>query len=311
VLGSTGTPPAYAAILHAAAVQTRAEKTARFDLSGAIGLSVSGQPVTSPLTGTGATVFPDRGQLTEVATILGRPLRQDSGSVGDRVWMQVNGGPWVPVPTPPDHASPIDQAIANPAQAVDDLSRVGSGYRSLGSSEISGTRVQQIQLTIPGDAFHAFGDLPQRVGHWTVVVDVNQASKVLRRLTISGRGQVNVLGSWERFTYSLRLTLRDFGAPVSIEPPPGTESPNVSAAPTPGPTGSPGPTPAVGAGAGPSAAPPGPTPTPTGPQPSPSGPGPSSTPTPNPCSTPVVAPAAGTLTAAVPICSTTAPPQAP
>jgi len=308
VLGPASTPPAYAAILHAAAVQTRAEKTARFDLSGAIGLSVGGQTVTSPVTGTGATVFPDRGELTEVATILGRPLRQDIVSTGNRVWMRVNAGPWAQVPVPPDHASPIDQAIANPAQALDDLSRVGSGYHSVGSTEISGTSARQIQLTIPGGSFHAFGDLPQQVGHWTVVVDVSQSKQVLRRLTISGRGVVSVLGSRVRFTYSLGLTLRDFGAQVSVEAPPGTESPVPAIARTPSPSVSPA---AVtpSAGAYPSAAAPGSTPTPTGPMQSPS-PGPTQTPTQSPCSPAAVAAAARTPTAAVPTCSTTAPPPA-
>jgi hypothetical protein len=97
------------------------------------------------------------------------------------------------VPIPPDHASPIDQAIAHPAQALDELTRVGSGYRSLGMATISGTRVRQIQLTIPGGSFHAFGDLPQRVSHWTVIVDVSQAGLVLRRLTITGHGVVGML----------------------------------------------------------------------------------------------------------------------
>jgi hypothetical protein len=41
----------------------------------------------------------------------------------------------------------------------------------------------------------------------------------LRRLAITGRGTVGVLGIEVPFTYSLRLTLRDFGAKVSILPP--------------------------------------------------------------------------------------------
>jgi hypothetical protein len=53
-----------------------------------------------------------------------------------------------------------------------------------------------------------------------VVVDVSQASLILRRLTITGHGTVRVLGTQLPFTYSLQLTLRDFGARVSIQPPP-------------------------------------------------------------------------------------------
>jgi hypothetical protein len=223
VFGPASTPPAYAAILHEAAVHTAAEKSARFDLTGAIGLSLRGQNTTVAVSGTGATIFPDRGELTEVGTLFGRPLlRQDIVSVGDRAWVRTYSGRWVLVPIPPDHASPIDQALAYPAQALDDLTRVGSGYRSLGMTTVSGTRVRQIQLTIPGDSFHPFGNLPQQVSRWTVVVDVSQVSLILRRLTITGRGVVGLLGLQVPFTYSLQLTLRDFGARVSIQPPPGS-----------------------------------------------------------------------------------------
>jgi hypothetical protein len=222
VLGPASTPPAYAAILHEAAAHTGAEKSARFDLTGAIGLSVHGHNLTAALSGTGASEFPNRGELTEVETLSGKPLLQlETVSVGDRVWTRSSGGQWVLVPMPPDHASPIDQALDYPAQALDDLTRVGSGYRSLGMTTVNGTRVRQIQVTIPGDSFNAFGDFPQRVNHWTVVVDVSQADLVLRRLSITGRGAVNLLGTQELFTYSLQLTLRDFGARVSIQPPPG------------------------------------------------------------------------------------------
>ena len=58
--------------------------------------------------------------------------------------------------------------------------------------------------------------------NWTVVVDVSQAGLVLRRLTITGQGLVGVLGTQLPFSYSLQLTLRDFGARVSIQPPPGS-----------------------------------------------------------------------------------------
>jgi hypothetical protein len=220
VLGPTSASPAYAAILHEAAVHTGAEKSARFDITGSIGLSVSGQNVTAVLTGTGATIFPDRGELTEVGTILGKPLlRQDIVSVGNQVWSRNGSGQWVLVPIPPDHASPIDQALEYPAQALDDLARVGSGYRSLGIITVDGTRVRQIQLTIPGNSFHAFGDVPERASRWTVVVDVSQSGLILRRLTIAGRGSVSLLGAPLPFTYSLQLTLNDFGARVSIQPP--------------------------------------------------------------------------------------------
>ena len=222
VLGPTGAPSAYAAILHEAAVHTAAEKSARFGLAGTIGLSLRGQTVTAPVSGTGATEFPDRGRLTEVTTLFGRRLQQDIVSVGNRVWDRFNGGHWVLVPIPPDHASPIDQAIAHPAQALNELTRVGSGYRSLGMTTVSGTLVRQIQVTIPGDSFHAFGNLPEQVSHWTVVVDVSQANLILRRLTITGHGAVSLLGIRVPFTYSLRLTLSDYGARVSIQPPPGS-----------------------------------------------------------------------------------------
>jgi hypothetical protein len=220
VVGPTSTPPAYAAILHEAAVRTGAVKSALFDLTGSIGLSVSGQSVTTALHGTGATQFPNRGELTEVGTILGKPLlRQDIVSVGNQVWTRSSSGQWVLVPIPPDHASPIDQALQYPAQALDDLVRVGSGYRNLGMTTVDGTRVRQIELTIPGSSFHAFGNLPEQASRWTVVVDVGQSSLILQRLTINGRGSVSMLGSEVGFTYALQLTLRDFGARVNIQPP--------------------------------------------------------------------------------------------
>jgi hypothetical protein len=172
------------------------------------------------VTGTGATEFPDRGELTEVGTLLGRPLlRQDIVSVGNRVWTRATDGQWVLVPMPPDHASPIDQALSYPAEALDDLTRVGSGYRSLGTTTVDGTLVRQIRLTIPGDSFQPFGDLAERASRWTVVVDVSQAGLILRRLTITGRGVVSFLATQVPFTYSLQLTLHDFGARVSIQPP--------------------------------------------------------------------------------------------
>jgi hypothetical protein len=220
VLGPTSAPPAYAAILHEAAIHTSAEKSARFSLTGSIGLSVGGQNVTADLTGSGATVFPSRGELTEVGTILGRPLlRQDIVSVGNQVWTRTSSGQWVLVPIPPDHASPIDQALEYPAQALDDLTRVGSGYHSLGATTVDGTRVRQIELTIPGSSFEAFGNLPERASRWTVVVDVSQSGLILRRLTIAGHGSVSLLGSEVPFTYTLQLTLDDFGARVSIQAP--------------------------------------------------------------------------------------------
>jgi hypothetical protein len=220
VLGPASTPLTYPAILHEAAVHTGAEKSARFDITGDIGLSVRGQSLMAVVTGTGSSESPDRGELTEVATLHGRPLlRQDIVRVGDRVWTRMGGGPWMLVPIPPDHASPIDQALAYPAQALDDLSRVGSGYRSLGTTTVGGTGVRQLQLTIPGDSFHAFGNLPEKASNWTVVVDVSKTSLILRRLTITGRGVVSELGTQAPFTYHLALTLHDFGAGVSIQPP--------------------------------------------------------------------------------------------
>jgi hypothetical protein len=223
VLGPAGTPLGYAGILREAAARTGAEKSARFGLTGAIGLSVRGQTVTAAVSGSGSSEFPDRGQLTEVATLHGKPLlQQDTVSVGDRVWTRTNDGPWKL--GAPDDASPLAQSLANPAQAVDDLSRVGSGYRSLGTATVDGTRVRQIQVTIPGDSFHAFGNLPQQASHWTVVADLSQASLVLRRLTITGSGVVSELGTRAPFTFSLQLTLRDFGAAVTIQPPAGSPS---------------------------------------------------------------------------------------
>jgi hypothetical protein len=278
VLGPSSAPPAYAAILHEAAVHTGAKKSARFDLTGAVGFSVRGQQVTTAIKGTGATVFPDRGELTEVATILGTPLTQDIISVGDRTWSRVNGGQWAVVPVPPDHTSPIDQALANPAQALNALSRVGSGYRALGTTTVNGTPVRQIQLTIPGDSFHAFGDLAEEVRHWVIVVDVSRANLVLYRLGIQGSGRVSVLGTGVPFHYSLHLNLYDFDARgISIQPPPGSPGSAPSAAPTPGSTSSPTATPTISAS--PSAAPSRSTPTPA-----PSRPSPTPTPTAS-CST--------------------------
>jgi hypothetical protein len=275
VLGPASAPPAYAAILHEAAVHTVAKKSARFNLTGAIGFSVRGQQVTTAIRGTGATVFPDRGELTEVATILGTPLTQDVVSVGNRTWTRVNGGQWAAVPVPADHTSPIDQALANPAQALNALTRVGSGYRALGTTTVNGIRVRQIQLTIPGSSFHAFGNLAEQVSHWTVVVDVSQANLVLYRLGIHGLGRVSVLGIAVPFSYSLHLGLYDFDTGgISIQPPPGSPGSAPSGAPRPGSTGSPTTTPT--AGTGPSASPIRSTPTPS----------PSRSPSPSPTPTP-------------------------
>lgn len=283
VLEPATTPPAYAAILHEAAVHTVAKKSARFDLTGAVGFSVHGRQVTTAIRGTGATVFPDRGELTEVATILGTPLTQDIVSVGNRTWTRVNGGQWAPVPVPADHTSPIDQALANPAQALNALTRVGSGYRALGTGTVNGIRVRQIQLTIPGDSFHAFGNLPERVSHWIVVVDVSQANLVLYRLGIHGSGRLSVLGIEVPFSYSLHLSLYDFNARgISIQPPSGNPGPAPSSAPRPGSTGSPRTTPT--ASTGPTAAP-----SPATPTPSPSR---SPSPTPTPTSSCSATPAA-------------------
>jgi hypothetical protein len=220
VLGPASTPSAYAAILREAAAHTGAEKSARFEITGAIGLSVHGHETTASLSGTGATEFPDRGELTEVGTLLGTPLlHEDIVSVGNRVWTRLSDGQWELVPIPPDHASPVDQALADPTEALKDLTRVGSRYRSLGTTTIGGTRVRQIQLTIPGKSFQAFGDLSEQVSYWTVVVDVSQARLILRRITITGHGAVGILATRVPFTYSLQLTLLDFGARVSIVAP--------------------------------------------------------------------------------------------
>lgn len=54
---------------------------------------------------------------------------------------------------------------------------------------------------------------------------MSQASLILRRLTITGRGVVSMLGIEVPFTYPLQLTLRDFGAGVSIQPPGSSPSP--------------------------------------------------------------------------------------
>jgi hypothetical protein len=220
VLGPASTPPAYAAILREAAVHTGAEKSARFEITGAIGLSLHGHETTTSLSGTGATEFPDRGELTEVGTLLGKPLLHEQiVSVGDRVWTRLSDGQWELVPIPPDHASAIGQALDYPAEALKDLTRVGSRYRSLGMATIGGTRVRLIQLTIPGDSFDAFGDLSEHVNDWTVVVAVSSDRLILRRLTITGHGVVSLLGIRVPFTYLLHLTLLDFGASVSIHAP--------------------------------------------------------------------------------------------
>lgn len=250
VLGPGSTPPAYAAILDEAAVHTAATKSFQFDLSGSIGFTIRGQNVPAVVTGIGATVLPDKAQLSQVDTLDGKPLlQQDVVTVGNRAWTRSNGGQWVQVAIPPDHASPVDQALDNPAEALNDLTRVGSDYRSLATTTISGTRVRQIQLTIPGGSFRPFGNLAQRASRWTVVVGVSQDSLILRRITITGRGVVNLLGTQVPYTYSLQLTLLHFGAKVSIEPPVVGPSPAPSAStstsagspPTATPSGSPGP----------------------------------------------------------------------
>jgi hypothetical protein len=271
VLGPTSAPPAYAAVLHEAAVHTSARKSARFTIAGAVGFTVRGQQVTTAVRGTGATVFPDRGELTEVATVLGTPLTQDVVSVGNRAWTRVDGGQWTLAPISSDRTSTIDQALANPEQALKALARVGSRYRALGTATVNGTRVRQIQLTIPGDSFHAFGNLREQVTDWTVVVDVNQANLVLRRLSIHGSGLVSVLALQVPFDYSVDLNVYDYDARgISIEPPTGNVAPPPPAAPRPGSTGSPTTTPAVSTG--PSATPSRSTPSPsasTAPSPSP------------------------------------------
>jgi hypothetical protein len=283
VLGPARAPVGYAGILRQAAARTEAAKSARFGLTGAIGLSVRGQILTAVISGSGSSDFPDRGQLTEVAALHGKPLlKQDIVSVGDRVWTRTNGGP-LQLGAPGD-ASPLSESLANPAQAVDGLSRVGSGYL------VGGTRVRQIQVTIPGDAFRAFGNLPEKVSHWTVVAGVSQASLLLRRLTITGSGVVSELGARTPFTYNLQLTLRDFGAAVTIQPPgsgpltqcrhcgPGTSGKSPTTKPVSHSGTPPGSTPSPGRGSSPGS-PPSPT---TRPSP---GPPPSSSPAPRPTST--------------------------
>jgi hypothetical protein len=294
ILGPAGAPRADAAVLREAAAHTGAEKSFRFDLSGAIGLTLRGQSTTVAVTGTGASELPDRGELTEVGTIHGsRLLQENIVSVGNNVWTLINGK-WVLVKAPPEHASPIDQALDDPAQALDDLTRVGSGYRSLGVTTVGGTQVRQIQLTIPGGSFHAFGGvLPEHVSRWTVVVDVSQASLILRRLTITGRGVVTLLGTQVPFSYSLQLTLRDFGVSISIQPPPGS-----GPSPTPSPAGPPSATAPAGRTA-PSSAAPGPSTAPTGSKPSSPASSPSaSSPAPAPSSSCTPQPVAGSATRA-------------
>jgi len=306
VPGPASTPLTEAAILHEAAVDTGNEKSARFDLAGDIGLSVRGQTLTAVLSGAGSSEFPDRGELTEVATLHGRPLlQQDIVSVGNRVWTRTAGGPWTAVPVPPDHASRIDQALADPAYALEDLSRVGSGYRSLGTTTVSGARVRQIRLTIPGDSFRPFGNLQKKASsRWTVVVGVSQSSLILRRLTITGRGVVSVLGTEAPFTYYLQLNLRDFGAPVSIQAPlprcahcrPGSTGRSPTTTPARGARTSPRATPSPSTGPT-SGAPPSSSPTP---RPSSSAPSPSPTPTgsthPSPTPTSSCTPSPGSAT---------------
>lgn len=216
----------YAAILHQAAARTAARKSARFGLTGAIGLPAGSLPAGGPdttaiVSGTGASQFPDRGKLTEAVTLRGTPLaHRDIVSVGGQAWMRTGAGPWNRAPDLRGQRVPIDQALALPAQALTDFTQVGSGYRSLGMTTLSGTQVRQIQFTIPASSFHAFGTLPeQAAGRWSVVVDVATSSLVLQRISITGRGTARVLGSQVPFSSRLALTMHDFGSAVSIQQP--------------------------------------------------------------------------------------------
>jgi hypothetical protein len=265
VLGPGSAPPAYAAILHQAAASTAAEKSYRFDLAGSIGFTVGGKHLTALVSGTGASEGPDKGELSQQATLAGKPLlQQDVVTVGQDAWTRSGSGQWVQVPISPDHASAVDQALDNPSEALNALARVGFGYRGLGTTTVSGTPVRRIGLTIPPNAFNPFGNLSERAGNWRVQVYVSQQGLVLRRLGIKGSGVVDLLGTQVPFSYVLQLTLSHFGVKVSIRPPAGvlpaapsaTATPaSASSRPTSTPSASPGPSAATSAG---------PTPTPSG-----------------------------------------------
>jgi hypothetical protein len=295
VLGPGSTPPAYAAILHAAAAHTAAEKSYRFDLAGSIGFTLGGQHVTAVVTGTGASEGADKGELSQKATLAGRPLlQQDVVTVGNNAWTRAGGGQWTAVPITPDHASPVDQALDNPAQALNALARVGSGYRDLGTTTVDATPVRRIELTIPGTSFDPFGNLSERAGNWTVGVYVSRDGLVLRRFDIKGSGVVSLLGSRLPFIYALQLTLSHFGEKVSIRPPAGVPAVAPSATATPTSASSRrATTPSASPGA--SAAAPGPTPAPSVSKPFSSAPGP----TPSCTQTSTTHPAARPTAAAV------------
>jgi hypothetical protein len=219
-IGPTGHgQSAGAATLTQAATNTGAQKSARLALSGDIGLSVLGQTVRQAITGSGAAQFPGRGELSESTSSLGGPLQENIVSVGNRTWTRLGGGSWQLQPSPPGQSA-IDEALMRPQQALDQLSRAGTDFRNLGPATVDGVTVQRIQLVIPGDDFHAFGNYSQQVSHWTVVVEVGAADLVLRRLIVDGQGTIAVLGSATPFSYHLQLTLSDFGTRVSIQPPP-------------------------------------------------------------------------------------------
>lgn len=219
VAGPSQTPSASAETLQQAARSTRAHTTARIDLVGDVGLSVLGVSTNAPIEGHGVTQFPDRGRLSVSTSTAGVPIQQDIISIGEQTWTRIDAGPYREHQNRTGHVSVIDQTLVHPDQALDQLSRVGSQYRSLGTATVTGVKTRRIQFTIPGDSFHAFGEASQRVDRWTVIADIGQRDRVLRRITVDGHGQVDLAGSTGSFSYHLQITLRDFDTPTQIQPP--------------------------------------------------------------------------------------------
>lgn len=219
VPGPSRTPPASAETLHQAVRSTRAHKSARLDLSGDVGLSVLGVTTKAPIQGHGETQFPDRARLSVSTSTAGIPLHQDIISIGEQTWTRLGSEPFQKHQNRPGHGSVIDQILVHPDQALEQLSRVGNHYRSLGVATATGVKTRRVQFAIPGDSFHAFGDVTQHVDSWTVTTDIGQQDPVLRRITVDGHGQVDLLGSPSSFTYHLQVALKDFGTPTDIQPP--------------------------------------------------------------------------------------------
>lgn len=192
-----------------------------FDLPERISFDVS-------FAGTGEVVQPDRLHLTGIARVSGSapfaaslPGEVELVVVGRDAYLRQADGTWVRLPGAPGSFGPV---LLDADAALAALRHPEGGIEDLGVETLDGERVRHVRFGVDGDRLGRAG-VRFRSEVW-----VGTDDDLLRKLTLSTQGSLGpdeaataragLAGLSLDWSASTTLRLSDFGADVTVEPPP-------------------------------------------------------------------------------------------